>query len=90
MNNTITLANGSAFTGSILPNIDNLVIFVYLTQTTMAEGFAAFSVPENVARITETIDPQNENVYEGYTTLVSINNEYGNCNIMLRRPVNAT
>ena len=86
MDNMLTLSNGDTFTGTILPNGDDRIIFVYLVGITLAEGFAAFSVPENIQTITERIDSENQNVYEGYTELRAINSEYGNCNITLRRP----
>lgn len=86
---TLTLANGRKLDGSILPNGDGLTIFVYLYGLSILEGATIFSNKGNIATIT-AMNHGTETVYEGYTEMTSINNEYGNCNIVLRRPYNVT
>jgi len=87
---TLTLNDGTTLAGNIMPFVNNSIIFVYLTGLSIADGFRIFSDSSRISRITETIDEENVNVYEGYTEITAISNEFGNCNITLRRPSDAT
>ena len=81
---TLTLVDGTILDGHVLPSSDMDRIFVYLTGKTLAEGYAVFSDAVNIAVITE-MNHGTEHVYEGYTEITAINNEYGNCNLTLKR-----
>lgn len=85
METTLTLVDGTVLNGYTLPNGDGSVLFVYLTGLSIMEGFTIFSDAGNIQTITETIDAQNVKVHKGYTKLIAINGEFGNCNITLRR-----
>lgn len=85
---TLTLIDGTMLDGHILDNGDGRIIFVYLTGMSLAEGYQAFSNAENIRTIVENNHGE-EHTYKGYTEIIAINAEYGNCNITLRRPANA-
>lgn len=80
----LTLVDGTQLEGSILPSGDGSHIFVYLYGLSLAQGFTVFSNPENVLTITE-MSHGKVNVYTGYTEIVAINTEYGNCNLTMKR-----
>ena len=84
MDEKLTMSDGTEVAGHILPNGDNRLIFVYLDGMSIIDGFALFSDPEKtkviIARRYGT-----EKTYEGYTQLSSISDEYGNCNITMKR-----
>ena len=81
---TLTLNDGTELNGHILPNGDGLYIYVYLQNMNLMQGFMLFSDPEKTARIVE-LNHGEENVYEGFTELFSINAEFGNCNIRMKK-----
>ena len=81
---TITLNDGTVLNGHILNNGDGRLIFVYLDGKSLAEGFLLFSDQSKTIRITEN-NHGNEHVYENYTEITSINSEFGNCNLTLRK-----
>lgn len=85
----LTLADGTQLNGTVLPDGDGLTIFVYLTGISLVEGVQIFSHPERIRTIT-TLSHGNETVYTGFTELRSVDTEFGNCNLILRRPVNAS
>lgn len=82
---TITLVDGTVLNGTVLPNGDGVIIFVYLTGMNLAEGFLIFSNTENIATLT-VMNHGTEYIYEGYTEISAINTEYGNCNIIMKKP----
>lgn len=83
---TITLNDGTVVNGNILDNGDGIKIFVYLFGMSLMEGYQLFSNTENVSRIVAN-EYDNETVYEGYTEIMAINTEFGNCNLVMRQPV---
>lgn len=85
MDTMLILNDGTVLNGSIMPNGDDRIIFVYLKGLSLAEGFAIFSDPGRVRKITEKIDPETEREYNGFTVITAINTEFGNCNLTLRR-----
>lgn len=83
---TITLNDGTVVNGNILDNGDGIIIFVYLFGLSLAEGFALFSDTNKTSRIIAN-EYDVETVYEGYTNISAINTEFGNCNLVMRKPV---
>ena len=81
---TLILNDGTQVNGHILTDGEGSKIFVYLDGMSLAEGFTMFSYPGRTEKITSRIGDE-ETVYEGYTQLWAINNEYGNCNITMKR-----
>lgn len=87
--NILTLVNGRKLEGSVMRFVDDSLIFVYLKGLTVAEGVAIFADARNVQIITETIDKENVNVYEGYTEIRAASHEFGNCNLTMGRRADA-
>lgn len=85
MDTTLILNDGTVLNGHIMPNGDDRIIFVYLNGLSLAEGFAIFSDPGRIRKITEKIDAETEREYNGFTVITAINMEFGNCNLTLRR-----
>lgn len=83
---TLTLNDGTVVDGHILDNGDGLIIFVYLDGMNLADGFALFSVPGRTKVITANSYGA-VHQYEGFTHLSSISDEYGNCNIVMKKAV---
>lgn len=81
---TLTLNDGTVLEGHILDNGDGMLIYVYLDNKTLAEGYTVFSDTENIRRIV-AMNHGTEHVYEGYTQIVAINTQYGNCNLTMRK-----
>ena len=86
---TITLIDGTVLDGRVLPNGDGNIIFVYLFGKTLIEGITVFGDASNIARIVVN-DHGTETVYDGFTQITAVNTEFGNCNLTMRRAVNAT
>ena len=82
--NTLTLNDGTVLSGTILENGDGRIIFVYLDNISIERGFMLFIDPGKTGRIV-AVSSGHEHVYEGYTQLTAINNEYGNCNITMQK-----
>ena len=80
----LILNDGTQVRGHILPDGEGLKIFVYLDGMSIAEGFTMFSYPGRTEKIISK-NGEDETVYEDYTELWAINNEYGNCNITMKR-----
>ena len=85
----LTLADGTQLEGKILPNGDGLIIFVYLYGMSIVQGVTIFSDTSRI-RMIRAMNHGNETEYTGFTEMLSVDNEYGNCNIVMRRPVNAS
>ena len=81
---TLTLNDGTVLTGTILENGDGRTIFVYLEKMSIQQGFLLFIEPEKTRKII-AVSSGNEKIYEGYTQLTAINNEFGNCNITMQK-----
>ena len=86
---TITLNDGTILVGTVLPDGEGIKIFVYLDKYPLLNGVVLFSDPEKTSRII-AMSYGHEYIYEGFTEVIAANNEYGNCNLVMRRPVNAT
>ena len=86
---TLTLNDGTQLDGTILPGGDGRTIYVYLTALTIAEGVGIFLNANRIRKIT-AMNHGTETVYEGYTEIRSVDCEYGNCNLVMRRPENAS
>lgn len=84
----LILNDGTEITGHILDNGDGIMIFVYLDGKTVVEGVTLFSDPEKTKKITANRYGE-VRVYEGYTELWSASHEYGNCNLVMKKAVNA-
>ena len=86
----VRLNDGTELEGRIVENGDGMCIYVYIQNITMMQGFMMFYDVNKTSTIT-FVSYETEHVYEGYTELYSINNEFGNCNIIMRKGVaNAT
>ena len=84
MNETIQLANGTLIENSHCLETGG-TLFVYITGSDdMARYFNLFVDPDNTAVI-HANRYGDETDYEGYTDLYSINKEYGNINLALKK-----
>ena len=83
---TVTLNDGTVLDGHCIETENAL--FVYLTGMTLLEGVVLFSDAEKTSVITE-MNHEHEHVYTGYTRLSAASDEYGNCNLVMRRESNA-
>ena len=81
---TLTLNDGTEVTGHILTDGIGLRIYVYLTGMSLATGYALMSDPEKTCRI-EAMDHGTETVYEGFTEIIAVSSEFGNCNLVMRK-----
>lgn len=80
----LTLNDGTVLNGHILENGDGLTIFIYLDNLPLATGFYLFNDESKTSHIVEENHGE-INSYDGYTALTSINTEFGNCNITMRK-----
>ena len=80
---TLTLNDGTVVNGHIIDNWDG-TIFVYLEGMTVVQGVLLFADPEKSKKVV-AMNHGVEHVYEGYTELTHANNEFGNCNLTMRR-----
>lgn len=85
---TLTFNDGTTVDGTIMPDGYGQQIYVYLTGMNLMQGFMLLSDPTKTGRIVAT-SYETETVFEGYTELSAINNQFGNCNATLRKVVNA-
>ena len=85
---TLTFNDGTVLAGTILEDGRGLYINIYLEGLSLAEGFIILNNPQLTCRIVAN-NRENEHIYEGYTELGGINNEFGNCNALLRKGVSA-
>lgn len=81
---TLLLNDGTVLDGHVLEDGEGLKLFVYLEGVSMSRGFALFSDPEKTSRIIVN-NGESSKTYKGFTRLLAINNEYGNCNIMMAK-----
>lgn len=81
----VILTDGTELEGHILDGGNGKTIFVYLTGgVSILTGIALFGDQSKVRTIRE-ISYGHETVYQGYTTIDSVSDEYGNCNIVMRK-----
>ena len=81
---TITLNDGTVLDGHIFDNGDGRLIFVYLYGIKLTDGFMMLSDSNKTVRMVEQ-NHGNEHIYEGYTEITSINSEFGNCNLTMKK-----
>lgn len=81
---TITLNDESVVNGHILESGDGRTIFVYLDKMNIAEGFRIFSDANRTVRMVADNHGVRK-IYDGYTEIVAVNIEFGNCNITIRK-----
>ena len=84
----LILNDGTNVEGHILDGGDERSIFVYLDNKTVVEGVLLMSDPDKTYVI-KALNHGVEHIYEGYTQIYSASNEYGNCNLVMRRSNNA-
>lgn len=84
---TLTLNDGTVVNGHILDGYNDS-IFVYLDGMSIVDGVTLFA-DESRSRRVVAHNHGAEHVYEGYTELTHANNEYGNCNLTMRRKADA-
>ena len=85
---TLTFDDGTVVNGTIMEDGYGQQIYVYLTGMNLMQGFMLLSDQSKTSRIVAT-SYETEKVYEGYTELSAINNQFGNCNATLRKVVSA-
>ena len=83
---TLTLNDGTVVNGHCI--LDDRSLFVYLDGMTVVEGVTLFADSGKTYMIT-ALNHGTETVYEGYTEIYSASHEFGNCNLVMRRPSNA-
>lgn len=84
----LILKDGTEVEGHILDSADGQSIFVYLDGMALLTGVMMFS-DTNKTETIRAMNHGNEHVYNGYTVLWSASNEYGNCNLVMRKESNA-
>lgn len=82
---TLTLYDGTTVNGHILDGGDGVTIFVYLDEMDLLAGVTLFSDSAKTTRITAN-NHGVEHLYAGYTVLWSASIEFGNCNLVMRKP----
>lgn len=82
MEETITLSDGTVVEGHILEHVDDTMIFMYLLNKTVVEGILLVS-----GKLEHVIASRYgaEHEYTGYTYIYAVSNEYGNCNLVLKK-----
>ena len=83
---TITLNDGTVVNGHILEDGYGQMIFVYLDGMNLMQGFMLMS-DANKTSVMVANNRGTEHTYTGYTEIISINSEFGNCNLTMRKPV---
>ena len=81
MQRTVTIA-GTEYAGHCI--LTDTRLFVYLDDMSLMEGFAIVSAPHALDAITEK-SYDRETTYAGYTVIMAISGEYGNCNVVLKK-----
>lgn len=77
---TLTLNDGTVLAGHCIRSGRNL--YIYLDNMSILNGVALFSDASKVGKIIEN-NHGTENVYQGFTRLVAVSHEFGNCNIVM-------
>lgn len=80
----LILNDGTEINGTIMDNGDGRIIFVYLDGMNILQGVTLFSDSNKTCRIV-AMNHGNEHIYEDYTELWSVNHEFGNCNLVMRK-----
>ena len=85
---TLTLNDGTVLNGTIMEGGSGQEIYVYLQGMSLSEGFMIMNNPNRTKHIIAD-NRGTQHVYDGFTVIFSINNEFGNCNLTMRKAVNA-
>ena len=80
----LTFADGSTVEGHVLPDGMGIRIYVYLDGMSLADGYTLMNDPEKTGTIT-ALNHGETTVYEGYTEIIAISTEFGNCNVVMRK-----
>jgi len=80
----LTFADGTTAEGHILPDGMGIRIYVYLTGMSLADGYALMNDPDKTESIT-AYNHGTTTVYEGFTEVIAISTEFGNCNLVMRK-----
>lgn len=81
---TLTFADGTTVDGHILPDGMGLRIYVYLDDMSLSEGYVLMSNADKTSSIT-AYSHGTTTVYEGFTEIIAISTEFGNCNLVMRK-----
>lgn len=80
----LILNDGTELNGHIMDDGEGRVIFVYLDNMSVYDGVMLFADREKTSKI-RTLFHGAEHEYMGYTQLWSVSQEFGNCNIVMRK-----
>lgn len=80
---TVTLNDGTVVNGHCIET--DTALFVYLDGMSMVDGVNLFSDPEKTGILAE-MNHGVQNIYTNYTVLYAASTEYGNCNLVMKRP----
>ena len=81
---TLTFADGTTADGHILPDGMGLRIYVYLDDMSLPDGYVMMSNADKTSSIT-AYSHGTTTVYEGFTEIIAISTEFGNCNLVMRK-----
>lgn len=81
---TITLNDGTVLNGSIMPNDDDRIIFIFFHNMTIPQGIELLRDSSKFEKLI-CFSYGNTHEYEGYTKIVSITSEFGNCNVVMEK-----
>ena len=81
---TLTLKDGTVVNGHILDSADGLKIYVYLDNMPLVDGVILFSDSAKTEKII-AMNHGTEKEYRRYTEICSASNEFGNCNLVMKR-----
>ena len=84
----VILNDGTSLDGDITEAIDGVTIYVRLYNMRLEAGFLIMRDAGKTIRI-KAVSHGIERTYNGYTEIVSINCEFGNCNLAMRKVVSA-
>ena len=84
----LILNDGTVLDGHIMDNGDGQIIFVYLHNMSVDAGYLIMRDPNKTSRIIFR-SYGNEYVYTGYTKITHVDDEFGNCNLTMRKVVGA-
>ena len=82
---TITLNDGTILNGHILEDGFGQRIFVYIDGMSLMQGFMLMSNASKTSVMVAN-NRGTEHTYTGFTEIISIDSEYGNCNLVMRKP----
>jgi hypothetical protein len=80
----LILNDGTELNGHILDDGEGRAIFVYLDNMSVYDGVMLFADKEKTSKI-KALNHGTEHEYTGFTQLWSVSQEFGNCNIVMRK-----